>query len=150
MEAAAEGVQDRLVKNQLTLDMRVASNIGSFTADDRRLRQILFNLLVQRRRLLAGRRDRHASPQNGGQKPSCSPSPTTVPAFRRKPRTKCSSGSKPIRADRSIVGQAWGSSLVRSFVELHGGTVDIDSVLGQGTTVTCSFPAVQELKQTAA
>jgi signal transduction histidine kinase len=29
---------------------------------------------------------------------------------------------------------------VRSFVELHGGTVAIDSVVGQGTTVTCSFP----------
>ena len=45
MAAAAEGVQDRLVKDHLTLDIRVASGIGSFTADERRLRQILFNLL---------------------------------------------------------------------------------------------------------
>src|ERR1017187_9614605 len=41
-------------------------------------------------------------------------------------------------------------SLVRSCVELHGGTVTIDSTLGQGTTVTCVFPTVQEAKQTAA
>ena len=45
MEAAAEGVQDRLVKNRITLDIRSPANIGSFTADERRLRQILFNLL---------------------------------------------------------------------------------------------------------
>ena len=45
MEAAAEGVQDRLVKDNLTLDIRAAAGIGSFTADERRLRQILFNLL---------------------------------------------------------------------------------------------------------
>jgi signal transduction histidine kinase len=33
---------------------------------------------------------------------------------------------------------------------LHGGTVTIDSTLGQGTTVTCVFPTVQAAKQTAA
>jgi signal transduction histidine kinase len=37
-------------------------------------------------------------------------------------------------------GTGLGLSLVRSFVELHGGTVTIDSVPGQGTTVTCVFP----------
>ena len=45
MEAAAEGVQDRLVKNRITLDIRSPANIGSFIADERRLRQVLFNLL---------------------------------------------------------------------------------------------------------
>jgi signal transduction histidine kinase len=47
-------------------------------------------------------------------------------------------------------GSGLGLSLVRSFVELHGGTVTIDSTLGKGTTVTCVFPTVQEAKQTAA
>src|SRR6185312_11991454 len=45
MEAAAEGVQDRLVKNDIRLDIRTPASIGSFVADDRRLRQVLFNLL---------------------------------------------------------------------------------------------------------
>ena len=38
-------------------------------------------------------------------------------------------------------GSGIGLSLVRSFVELHGGTVTIDSAVGEGTTVTCTFPA---------
>ncbi|MBN8965048.1 MAG: PAS-domain containing protein, partial [Rhizobiales bacterium] len=46
MNAAAEGIKDRLVKDDITLDMRAASNIGSFVADDRRVRQVLFNLLA--------------------------------------------------------------------------------------------------------
>jgi signal transduction histidine kinase len=37
-------------------------------------------------------------------------------------------------------GTGLGLSLVRSFVELHGGTVTIDSTPGQGTVVTCVFP----------
>ncbi len=47
-------------------------------------------------------------------------------------------------------GPGLGLTLVRSFVELHGGTVSIESTLGQGTTVTCVFPVAQELKKSAA
>jgi signal transduction histidine kinase len=51
-------------------------------------------------------------------------------------------------------GIGLGLSLVRSFVELHGGTVTIDSTPGQGTTVICVFPvehAAQPItKQSAA
>ena len=46
MHAAAEGVQDRLVKNNITLDIKAPPDIGSFVADERRVRQILFNLLA--------------------------------------------------------------------------------------------------------
>ena len=31
---------------------------------------------------------------------------------------------------------------MRAFVELHGGTVHVESVLGQGTVVTCTLPVV--------
>jgi signal transduction histidine kinase len=47
-------------------------------------------------------------------------------------------------------GTGLGLSLVRSFVELHGGTVSIDSEVGRGTTVTCAFPLEQAAKLTAA
>ena len=46
MHAAAEGIRDRLIKDDITLDIHAADDIGSFTADDRRLRQVLFNLLA--------------------------------------------------------------------------------------------------------
>ena len=38
-------------------------------------------------------------------------------------------------------GAGLGLSIVRSFVELHGGTVTLSSEVGQGTTVVCRFPA---------
>jgi signal transduction histidine kinase len=47
-------------------------------------------------------------------------------------------------------GPGLGLTLVRSFVELHGGTVSIDSTVGEGTTVTCAFPVAQDQKRSAA
>jgi signal transduction histidine kinase len=37
-------------------------------------------------------------------------------------------------------GAGLGLSIVKSFVELHGGTVSIESEEGVGTRVVCRFP----------
>ena len=46
MNAAAEGIRDRLIKDKIVLDIRATSDIGSFPGDERRIRQVLFNLLA--------------------------------------------------------------------------------------------------------
>ena len=47
-------------------------------------------------------------------------------------------------------GAGLGLSLVRSFVELHGGKVRVDSTVGKGTTFTCDFPIDQNAHRNAA
>jgi signal transduction histidine kinase len=149
MEAAAEGVQDRLVTDDLKLDIRVAPGIGNFIADERRLRQILFNLLSN----AVG-----FSPKG---------ETVTLAAERRSDAvvfsvTDRGPGIPPESQDRVFEwfetdprgsehrGPGLGLSLVRSFVELHGGRVDIESAVGQGTTVICTLPLRVSQKQTAA
>jgi len=149
MAAAAEGVQDRLVSAGLTLDMRAGNDIGSFIADERRLRQILFNLLANALSF---------SPPGGT---------VTLLAERRTDAlifavTDHGPGIPPEVLEKVFDwfethslgshhrGTGIGLSLVRSFVELHGGTVEIASVVGQGTTVTCTFPIGAAVKLTAA
>ncbi|MGC1464693.1 MAG: PAS-domain containing protein [Pseudolabrys sp.] len=149
MQAAAEGVQDRLVKENITLDIRAVSNIGSFTADERRLRQILFNLLANAIGF---------SPPN---------ETVTMAAERHADAivfsiTDRGPGIPPDKKHRVFDwfetdslgsehrGAGLGLSLVRSFVELHGGTVTIESAVGQGTTVTCVFPLKHAARRSAA
>ncbi len=139
MAAAAEGVQDRLVGSGLVLDIEAADDIGSFIADERRLRQILFNLLANA--------------------VSFSPAGATVTleAERRADAVVFSVSDRGPGIPPDVMekvfdwfethslgshhrGTGIGLSLVRSFVELHGGTVTINSVVGEGTTVTCVFP----------
>jgi len=149
MDAAAEGVQDRLVSAGLVLDIRAAADIGAFTADERRLRQILFNLLANALSF---------SPAAGT---------VTLLAERRAEAvvfsvTDHGPGIPPEVLERVFDwfethslgshhrGTGIGLSLVRSFVELHGGTVTIASVVGEGTTVTCTFPLGEAARLTAA
>jgi signal transduction histidine kinase len=47
-------------------------------------------------------------------------------------------------------GVGLGLSIVRSFVELHGGKIFIDSAPGEGTTVTCIFPVDEPQESGAA
>jgi cell cycle sensor histidine kinase DivJ len=47
-------------------------------------------------------------------------------------------------ADKRAQGTGLGLSLVRSFAELHGGEMMIESRLGEGTAVTVRLPAVHE------
>ena len=45
------------------------------------------------------------------------------------------------RYSRSTGGTGLGLALVKGLVELHGGSLRVDSTVGHGTTVTASFPA---------
>ena len=43
--------------------------------------------------------------------------------------------------NRKYEGTGLGLPLVNSMVGMHGGTLEIDTALGQGTTVTITLPA---------
>ena len=149
MEAAAEGVQDRLVKDNLKLDIRAAPGIGSFTADERRLRQILFNLLSN----AVGFSPPGETVALSAQRQPDAVAFTVVdhgPGIPPESKEKVFDWFVTDSMGSHHRGTGLGLSLVRSFVQLHGGTVAIESTLGQGTTVTCVFPAAQAAKQTAA
>ncbi len=140
MYAAAEGVQDRLAESAIHLQVVAMDDVGTFVADGKRIRQVLFNLLSnaigfsasgQTVTLAALRREDEiifkVSDQGRG-----IPSEVLDHVFDRF-RTH-TSGSRHR-------GVGLGLSIVRSLVELHGGRILIDTAAGEGTTVTCIFPA---------
>ena len=140
IEAAVRGLEDRIAESDLHLDITVDETIGSFTGDGKRIRQVLFNLISNaigfseaggRIRVSAQRRDDEivfsVADQGQGM-------PEHV-AARVFERFESHTGGTTHR------GVGLGLSIVRSFVELHGGHVKLESSPGTGTTVTCVFPA---------
>jgi signal transduction histidine kinase len=149
MEAAAEGVQDRLVQSHIRLDIRVAPGLGSFVADERRVRQVLFNLLAnavgfsppgEAVTLAAERHDGTIVFRVTDRGPGI-PTDAMDRVFDWFESNSFGSHHR---------GAGLGLSLVRSFVELHHGTVTIESEVGRGTTVTCAFPLDQTAERSAA
>ena len=149
IEAAAEGVQDRLATDRIRLKVQVDPNVGTFVGDERRVVQVLYNLLANAvgfspqdsTVLVSARRTDHSvafSVTDSG--------PGIPPDLKDQMFDWFVSRSQGSRHR----GAGLGLSLVRSFVELHGGKVRMDSVVGKGTTVTCDFPTDHIAQRNAA
>jgi signal transduction histidine kinase len=149
IEAAAEGIQDRLATDRIELKVDVDPKIGSFVGDERRVVQVLYNLLANAVGFspqgatvgISARRTEHSvvfAVTDSG--------PGIPPDVKDKVFDWFESHSQGSRHR----GAGLGLSLVRSFVELHGGKVRVDSVVGKGTTVTCDFPGDQAAHRNAA
>lgn len=149
MRAAAEGVQDRLAENSIELQIVTTGNVGSFRGDAKRIRQILFNLLSnaigfsragQTITLAALRRENEivfkVTDRGRGIAPDA-----LEKVFERFESYTAGSRHR---------GVGLGLSIVRAFTKLHGGRVLIDSAPGEGTTVTCIFPAQERAELTSA
>jgi signal transduction histidine kinase len=149
MEGAAEGIRDRLIKDHISLDIESSSDIGMFAADERRVRQILYNLLSNAVgfspanstiRLRAQRNETSIVFSVTDQGPGIPPE--------MKNRIFDWFETHPLGSQHR--GAGLGLSIVRSFVQLHGGSVEIESAVGQGTTVTCVFPIQPPVEKVAA
>ncbi|KQW19365.1 PAS domain-containing sensor histidine kinase [Afipia sp. Root123D2] len=149
VEDAAAGIQDRLARENIALSVDIDPTIGTFVADERRIVQVLYNLLAN----AVG-----FSPQNGTIALSAKRSHDRVifsvtdsgPGIPAGVKDKVFDWFESHANGSRHRGAGLGLSLVRSFVELHGGKVRVDSVVGQGTTVACEFPIDQTAHRNAA
>ena len=136
---ASEGLKDRILEQNLALLIDTSPQLGLFMADPHRLRQIIFNLLSNA-----------IGFSNPGQVIS-------ITAAREADMILLHVIDHGRGIEAELIerifdrfdshtkgsrhrGAGLGLSLVRSFVELHGGSVTIQSKLGEGTHVTCRFP----------
>ncbi|MER2604908.1 MAG: ATP-binding protein [Siculibacillus sp.] len=137
--AAIEGIKDRLTANRLQLVTDVAPEVGTIVADEKRIRQVLFNLLSNAvsfsteggRVSIEVRREGELLRLTVSDQGVGIPSDQLRSVFERFYTRR----QGPHRG-----GAGLGLSIVKSFVELHGGAVSIDSVEGRGTSVTCRLP----------
>jgi signal transduction histidine kinase len=139
IDAAARGVEDRIAEASLKLEIDAPPDIGGFVADAKRVRQILFNLLSNAVGFSsAGQTVRVSARKVGGElilrvsdQGRGIPAEVKDKVFDRFESHTLGTGHR---------GVGLGLSIVRSFVELHGGRIELVSAPGAGTTVSCVFP----------
>ena len=132
-------IRERARRKGLELDFDCPPDIGWAVADEKRLKQVVFNLLSNAVRF---------TPPHGA---------IALTAERRGDEiaiTVRDNGIGVPQGDQDRIfrtfergsegsGAGLGLSLVKRFVEMHGGRVDIESAPGKGTAVTCTLPASQ-------
>ena len=134
-------VRERARQKSIDLACECPEDIGSIVADERRLKQALFNILSNAVKftpdngeiVLSAKRDNGEvvlTTRDSGIGISAEDQERVFGKFER--------GSHP-EARRS--GAGLGLSLVKSFVELHGGRVALESATDAGTKVICTLPA---------
>ncbi|WP_185984035.1 PAS-domain containing protein [Aureimonas mangrovi] len=146
---AAQAVQERMRDSEVRLLVDVSNAGTSFMADEHRVTQVLFNLLsnaanfapsgstVSLRATRLGNEIAFTVTDEG---PGIAPQ-DVAKAFQRFE-------SNPAGGRQS--GAGLGLSIVKSFVELHEGSVEIVTPPKGGTVVTCRFPlARQEIDRAA-
>jgi signal transduction histidine kinase len=134
-------VRERARNKKVAVEFDCPRDIGAIVLDERRLKQALFNVLSNAVKFTGNGGTVTVSVRRKDDHVIITVTDTGIGIsdvdreriFRRFER-----GSSP-ESRRSGVGL--GLSLVKSFVELHGGTVELDSEPGVGTKVTLSLPA---------
>jgi signal transduction histidine kinase len=134
--------RERARKRELALELKCADDLGTLVMDERRVKQALFNLVSNAIKY---------TPPSGQ---------ITIAAARGDDTltiTVSDTGAGIASADRERVfekfergadgdlhgGVGLGLALVKSFIDLHGGAVELNSTLGQGTSVRIILPLAQ-------
>jgi len=133
-------VQERAKKRNLEIETDIDPDIGSADVDERRMKQVVFNLFSNAIKF---------TPADGEIKLSAAKNKDgyviTVNDNGRgiAEELQDSIFDRFAKGDttRQNAGAGLGLSLVKSFVELHGGHVELASKENEGTSVSCYLPA---------
>jgi signal transduction histidine kinase len=149
VRAAAELVADRLEEHSIRLAVDVSKAPKSLHGDETRIRQVLYNLLSnaanyapERSTITLACRRTEAGVEFSVHDNGPGMAPEILDTVFRRFESRINGGRRR--------GAGLGLSVVKSFVELHGGNVRIATGSGTGTTVTCFFPFVPSRVRDAA
>lgn len=147
VDASASLIRDNVSKGGLSLTKRVAKNLPDLMVDNQRIKQVLLNILSNAVKFTpeGGKIAIKASVRKSSNL-VISVSDTGIGMAENDITTALTPfGQVDSKLARRFEGTGLGLPLTKSFVEMHGCTLSIESTLGQGTTVSVSFPAVRLL-----
>jgi signal transduction histidine kinase len=146
LEAVVVLSRERARMQDVTLGANCPRGIGAIEADERRLKQALFNIvsnaikftppggsIMLEARIEEGTGDVILAVVDTGIGIAASDQQRVFEKFER---------ADPHNRE---AGAGLGLSLVKSLIELHGGSVAIQSQVGEGTTILCRLPASRRL-----
>jgi len=134
-------VRERAMRHGVTLGTDIDSRLDSIEADERKLKQILLNLLSNAVKFTpeGGRVDVSAKLDAGNVEIAVRDTGAGISA---EDQATLFQEFRQVGSDRARKGEGTGLGLALSkkFVELHGGAIRVDSVVGKGSVFAFTLP----------
>ncbi|MEZ5810294.1 MAG: PAS-domain containing protein [Rhizobiaceae bacterium] len=148
INAASKLVAKRMAEHRIALELDVEEAPATFLADGNRVRQVLYNLLVNAA---------NYAPEDSTVTVGCRQVGEVVefnvhddgPGIPAEALEAVFKRFEPVANGGRRRGAGLGLSIVKGFVELHGGSVAIETSEDTGTTVTCRFPVNPGMREAA-
>jgi signal transduction histidine kinase len=134
-------VKERAQRNGIELSLEADEAIGAFRADERKFKQIMLNLLSNAVKFTpeGGKIGVHARPKGKAVEIAVTDTGVGIAAEDQK---IVFDEFKQVGRDytKKAEGTGLGLALTKRFVELHGGSIRLESVPGKGSTFTFIIP----------
>ena len=141
-------VHERARAQDLHLEFDCAADIGSVPGDERRLKQAVFNLVSNALQFTPAGGIVRLAARREGNRVALIVSDTGV-GVAVEDQARIFDKFERANPHAGASGAGLGLSLVKSFIDLHGGTVELQSLPGRGTTITCWLDAEAPSRQPA-
>ena len=130
----------RLRTENVTLDFVCPADLGTIVGDERRIKQVVFHLLSNAIKFTPTGGKVTLEAKRSGDAVAISVIDTGVGIAAEDQSRIFDKFWRRNNAPLHHSGTGLGLPLVKSFVELHGGRVDVESVANSGTRITCHLP----------
>jgi signal transduction histidine kinase len=141
IENARTFVRERAIKHGIKLDVNIDERLGDYFGDERKIKQILLNLLSNAVKFTpeGGRISIDARQLKGSVQISVS---DTGIGIAPEDQARIFEEFRQVGSNHAhqSEGTGLGLTLAKKFVELHGGTIWVESEVGKGSTFTFTLP----------
>jgi signal transduction histidine kinase len=133
-------LRERASRKEIKLSRNVDDTVGIVRADERKVKQVLLNLLSNALKFTpeGGRIAVRAAVRDGMAEVAVSD--TGVGIAKAEQDAVFEEFRQVGAAAKRVEGTGLGLALARKFIELHGGRIGVASELGAGSTFTFTFP----------
>jgi signal transduction histidine kinase len=141
LETAITLVRERAMRQGVALSLEVAPEIGALRADERKLKQVMLNLLSNAVKFTPAGGSVRVAAKTAGQAVEVSVADTGA-GIAPEDQALVFEEFRQVGSDRArkAEGTGLGLALTKKFVELHGGSIRLESALGRGSTFTFTVP----------
>lgn len=148
LENAVTLMRERATRQGISLCLTVDPSTGAVGADERKIKQVLFNLLTNALKFTTRGGHVEITARGDGDEVVVSVRDDGV-GIAQADQVRIFEEFRQVGASQPEEGTGLGLALSRSFVELHGGRLWVESEPGQGSTFMFNLPRIQGAGATA-